>query len=87
MKKIVTEVENEGLVKLLGSNVMLLCVNYIYAGKLIGVNDTCVLLDDAKLVYETGEWSAKAWKDAQPLPGQIYVQLHAIEAFGLSGRA
>lgn len=87
MKKLVTEVENEGLVKLLGSNVMLLCVNYIYAGKLIGVNETCVLLDDAKLVYETGEWSAKVWKDAQPLPGQIYVQLGAIESFGLSGRS
>lgn len=86
MKKIVQEVEGEGLVALLGQNVVLLCLNYIYAGKLIGVNDSCVLLDDPNIVYETGEWAAKAWKDAQPMPAQLYVQTSAIEAFGLSGR-
>ena len=82
MKKIV-EVSDEGLEGLMGETVTLMCMNYFYTGKLVGVNDTCVKLDDPKIVYETGEWSSKDWKDAQSLPGSIYVQVAAIEAFGL----
>jgi len=85
MKKIVnvTEVEGEGLVKLMGERVTLFCVNYIYTGKLAGVNDTCVLLEDAAIVYETGAFSEKKWKDAQALPSDWYVSLSAIESFGI----
>ena len=83
MKKIVQEVEGEGLVKLLGEKVTLFCMNYIYTGRLSGVNDTCVLLDDAKVVYETGDFNRKDWKDAQPLPGQWYVSTSSIESFGV----
>ena len=86
MRKIVTEVEGEGLMKLLGQNVALFCLNYIYAGKLVGVNDDCVLLEHASIVYETGQLAAKDWKDAQPLPGPWYVARGAIESYGLSGR-
>ena len=82
MKKIV-EVSEEGLEGLLGETVTLFCMNYFYTGKLVGVNDTCVKLDDPKIVYETGEWSSSAWKDAQSLPSSIYVQCSAIEAFGV----
>ena len=83
MKKLVsvTEVDGEGFSALLGEEVLLLCSNYFYAGKLIGVNTECVLLDDAKIVYETGEWSAKAWKDAQKLGDGHYVMKSAIESF------
>lgn len=83
MKKIIEEVEGEGLVKLLGQRVTLFCLNYIYTGKLAGVNDTCVLLTEASIVYETGGLMDKAWKDAQPLPRDWYVQLSAIESFGV----
>jgi len=84
MKKIVTvsEVEGEGFVALLGKRVTLFCMNYIYTGNLTGVNDTCVLLEDAAIVYETGPFTTKEWKDAQALPAPIYVQVAAIEAFG-----
>lgn len=82
MKKIVTVTEGEGLEALLGQNVVLLCLNYIYAGKLEGINTTCVQLSDAKVVYETGSWTDKAWKDAQPFPGMLYVQTRCIESFG-----
>jgi hypothetical protein len=85
MKKLVqvSEVEGEGLVGLMGQNVTLFCANYIYAGKLVGVNDTFVKLEEAKIVYETGELTSKAWKDAQALPGDWYVQTAAIESFGI----
>ena len=82
MKKIVQEVGGEGLEKLLGERVTLFCANYIYTGCLTGVNDTCVLLTDAGVVYETGPFTDKQWKDAQPLPGDWYVQIGAIESFG-----
>lgn len=82
MRKIVEEVSGEGLEKLLGEVVTLFCLNYIYTGKLIGVNASCVLLDEAKIVYETGELNTKTWKDAQSLPGEWYVQTSCIESFG-----
>lgn len=83
MKKIVSEVEGEGLVKLLGERVTLFCLNYIYTGVLEGVNDTCVLLKDPAIVYETGAFTEKGWKDAQALPHSIYVMVSAIESFGV----
>lgn len=83
MKKIITEVQGEGLVKLMGENVTLFCMNYIYTGKLVGVNDTCVLLENAAVVYETGAFNDTKWKDAQNLPGEWYVQTSSIESFGI----
>lgn len=83
MRKIIEQVEGEGLEKLLGERVTLLCMNYIYTGKLIGVNSTCVLLTEAAVVYETGELTSKTWKDAQKLPNDWYVATSAIESFGI----
>ena len=85
MKKLVTvtEVSGEGLTKLLGERVTLFCLNYIYTGTLAGVNESCVLLQDAAIVYETGAFTDKVWKDAQKVPGDWYVQLGCIESFGV----
>jgi hypothetical protein len=83
MRKIVEEVSGEGLEKLLGERVTLFCLNYIYTGKLMGVNASCVLLHEAAIVYETGELSTKIWKDAQALPADWYVNLACIESFGI----
>lgn len=83
MKKIVETVEGEGLDKLLGERVTLFCANYIYTGVLSGVNQTSVLLTNAAVVYETGPFGEKKWKDAQELPADWYVQTSAIESFGL----
>lgn len=85
MKKLVNvvEVEGEGFDALLGEDVMLFGLNYIYAGKLTGVNESFVQLSDARIVYETGSFDSKGYKDAQKLPGETwYVQRGAIESFG-----
>jgi hypothetical protein len=51
---------------------------------LIGVNNTCVKLEDPKIIYETGAWDKKDWADAQSLNTQyLYVQTSAIESFGV----
>ena len=89
MKKLVAtqEVEDEGLIALLGEVVTLLCSSYFYTGTLIGVNETCVLLTDPKIIYETGDFTTKTWKYAQALPGSLYVMIHAIESFGVMNRS
>ena len=79
----VVDVPNEGLISLLNQVVTLLCVNYFYTGTLAGVNESCVLLTNPSIVYETGDWVTKDWSNAQKLPHDIYVMRHAIEAFGI----
>ena len=86
MKKLVEEVYGEGLESLLGEQVELFCMNYIYAGELVGVNDHDVKIRGAKIVYETGALVAKTWQDAQDLPSDWYVRTAAIESYGASGR-
>lgn len=83
MKKVVqvTEVDGEGLEMLLDKQVILFCLNYIYTGKLVGVNKTCILLDNPAIVYETGAFDRTSFTDAQKLPNQLYVQTNAIESF------
>lgn len=83
MKRLVEEVDSEGLICLMGQRVTLFCSAYIYTGKLVGVNDICVKLADASIVYETGSLGDKNWKDAQKLPNDWYVQLSAVESFGI----
>ena len=75
-------VEGEGLDGLMGERITLFCMNYIYAGKLTGVTDSCILLEEAAVVYETGSFDEAGFKDAQSLPEKWYVQTSAIESFG-----
>lgn len=86
MKKLaqVTEVENEGLISLLGEQVLIFCFNYFYYGKLVGVNDTCIKLEKVYQVFETGTFSDSKFKDAQKFADEWYIQNSAIESFGKS---
>ena len=87
MKKLVevTEVEGEGLVALMGQNVLLMCANYFYTGKLVGVNADFVQLEKPSIVYETGKWGCNGYADSQQLHAKLwYVKTAAIESFGVS---
>lgn len=85
MKMLIKEEASEGLHALLGQRVLLICAGYFYEGKLIGINKTCVKLEDAGMVYETGPWSEKSYKDIQKLhTPDWYVRLNLIESFGKS---
>ncbi len=84
MKVLVETKEGEGLESFMGQVVTLFCGIYIYTGKMVGVNDKCVKLEDAKIVYETGAFTDKAWKDVQTLPSKYwYVTTASIESFGI----
>lgn len=89
MKKIVTvtEVEGEGLVKLMGKQVLLFCMNYIYTGILTGVNTHDILLEKAKIVYETGAFDKKSFGDAQALPNDLYIRIASIESYSETDKA
>lgn len=85
LREVVEVTEGVGLEGLLGEQVLLLCTNYFYTGKLTGVNDTFVELTDPAIVYETGAWSSKSYTDVQKLHVSTFnVQRGAIEAFGRS---
>jgi hypothetical protein len=85
MKKVVTvtEVDGEGLMAFLGKRVTLFTERFIYTGDLTGVNESCVLLENGGVVYDTGDFSNPKWADYQKLPGSWYVQIAKIESFGL----
>ena len=85
MRKLVEQVDGEGLDGLLGERVLLMCAGYFYEGKLVGVNDSFVKLDDPGIVYSTGAWSDKGYGDIQKLHTSTwYVQRGLIESFGKS---
>jgi len=89
MKKVVsvTEVEGEGLTALLGERVLVMCGTYFYDGVLEGVNDTCILLTDASIVFDTGSLTARKYTTAEKLPDSSwYIQTATIESFGKSGK-
>jgi len=86
MKRLVEEVQGEGLESLLGETVWVWCMNYTYAGKLIGVNTDDILLEDASVVYETGSFSSDEYEDSQKLNQNLYIRITAIESYGKSGK-
>ena len=84
MKKMVIEDEKEGLLLLIGERVTIFTSGYFYTGKLVGVNDECVKLEDPGIVYETGAFTENTWKDYQSLNVKFwYVAVPAIESFGI----
>lgn len=88
MKKLVEQVENEGLEGLLGERVLLMCAGYFYEGKLIGLSESFAKLDDAAIVYSTGEWTDENYSDIQKFhTNEWYVQRGLIESFGKSKNA
>ncbi len=83
MKRLIEE-EGSALEALMGETVTFMCVNYFYTGKLAGVNETCVAIQNPKIIYETGLWSDEGWKRAESLPcKELYIQLSKIESYGV----
>lgn len=81
--KIMVENKNEGLTSLIGQRVTFFCMNYIYTGKLVGINTRDIKIEDAGIVYETGSFSDSNWKDFQKMPHPIYIRLNSVEAYSV----
>ena len=82
MKQVIETDEVSGFEAVLGKSVYLICNIYIYTGTLSGVNSDHLELTNPKLVYETGEWDAVDWKDAQQLPSPHRVMRDHVESWG-----
>lgn len=79
----VIEVEEEGLIKLLGEYITVYCQTYIYAGILCGINDYCILLSDCSIVYDTGSHSKEKYEIQEKMPNDWYIMRSKIESFGI----
>ena len=74
--------EIEDLGDLVGETYMFQCARYIYHGKVKKVNATYIELEDAGVVFDTGDYSNKTPDDRQELPNKkVFVMRQAIEAF------
>lgn len=77
----VIEVEGEGAVALLEQYVEVRCGNYHYAGKLVGVNDKCIKLEEAHTVFNSGAYTTKRYEDAQAhVQSELLVYFNFIES-------
>lgn len=79
MKTIVNDT-SVGLIELIGKRVTFFGVVYIYTGDLVAVDGTFAKLENAAIVYETGAFTDKEWRDAQSLPHPVFVKLGSIES-------
>jgi hypothetical protein len=66
--------------ELIGKNVLVFCMNYIYTGKLITVNASQLVLEDGAIVYDTGGFSDKGFLDAQKVKGDLIIGIPTIES-------
>ncbi len=66
-----------------GKEVLIFAVNYIYSGVLETLSHDVVELSEPHIVYETGEFTAKRWKDVQRLPmDRLRIERSAVESMG-----
>jgi hypothetical protein len=73
-------IEVESLDELIGKKLAFQCARYIYFGKIKKVNSLFIELEDAQLVFDTGDFSNKKPEDAQDLPKKkAYLMRQSIE--------
>jgi hypothetical protein len=75
--------DTDGLGEYLGKKVTIFGLNYIYHGTLVALSPTTAKLSDASIVYETGDFKSKEFKDVQSLCTDFWnVERQSIESFG-----
>lgn len=75
----VREINN--LEDLIGETYLFQCARYIYHGKVKSVNSTYIELENAGVVFETGNYDKKEPEDRQSLPHNCFVMRESIESF------
>ena len=64
---------------LIGQTVTLWCARYIYHGTVKSVSPEVIVLEDAGIVYETGDLGNKSASDLQDLPNEALVLVQSVE--------
>ena len=61
-------IEVNGMEDLVGKKWAFQCARYVYFGKVKSINSTFIELDEAQIVFDTGEFSNTIPDDVQDLP-------------------
>ena len=81
MKKLISE-EEVGLERHLGQRILFFCARYNYCGKLVGVSEDEFVLEDAKIVFSTGDLKSDTWEEAEaPVKSAFSVMKQAVESY------
>ena len=75
----VKEIEN--MDDLIGETYMFQCARYIYHGKVKSVNATYIEIENASVVFNTGDYSNSSPEDSQSLPNNAFIMRQSIEMF------
>ena len=73
--------EINNLEDLVGETYLFQCARYIYHGKIKSVNSSYVELENASVVFDTGDYSNSEADDKQSLPNGVFVLIGSIESF------
>lgn len=57
------------------------CARWIYHGKVKSVNTEYIVLENASVVFETGDYGNSEASDIQSLPNDFQVMIQSIEGF------
>jgi hypothetical protein len=77
-------VMQDSFAKVEGKDLVFFCARYAYCGHILKINEDYVVLEGAKLPFETGEFNTKEWKSIDKFPnGRWSVMLAAVESFGI----
>ena len=88
--KIVVEKDTDVFVEMMKAEVQVtfFCVNYFYVGKITAVNGDDIVLEGARIVYETGSFTDNTFKFAQSINGaQWFIRKPAIESYGVLNKS
>lgn len=86
-EKIKSQIPNEELKEinnledLIGQTYVFQCARYIYHGKVKSVNSTYIELENASVIFNTGDYNSTEAEDKQALPNNCFVFRQSIEAF------
>ncbi len=76
--------EEGGYSNLIGENITVFCCRYIYYGQLIEEGEKYIKLKKPSIVYETGCFSEKKFKNIQSMNTDSFcINKDSIESFGI----
>lgn len=88
MKKIIDNDLENIIDSYMGGVVTIFACRYIYTGKLIKIDEKNLVLENCKIVYETGDFADNKWIDAQSLGTKEWaIALQSIESFGILNKS
>jgi len=66
---------------LIGQTYVFQCARYIYHGTVKAITSDYIELEDASVVFETGDYSNTSPSDMQALPHNAHIMRQSVEAF------